>query len=67
MNPFDVVRPKEAPIERPLTRCPGCGSDNLRTVADAESDGVDFCCGMCGAYWHVELGYVHRVRVAGVA
>ncbi len=60
MNRFDVVRPHNGPIERPLTRCLDCGSDDLNVVTAAESEGVELCCASCGACWLVELGYVHR-------
>jgi uncharacterized protein with PIN domain len=60
MNRFDGMRPQDGPIERPLTRCPDCGGE-LRAVADAAREGVEFWCEICDVCWHVELGYAHRV------
>jgi hypothetical protein len=39
--------------------CPECGHA-LRAVFDGES--VNLLCPTCGACWHDELGWLHRVR-----
>lgn len=42
-----------------ISRCPACGSADLRTVVDGES--ANFSCGSCHRCWHVELNWVMRV------
>jgi len=49
-------------IRRPLGHCPACGSARLVPVVEADVEEVHFFCDECGRCWHVELGYVHRVR-----
>ena len=45
-----------------LTHCPRCGGKLILTVNE-DAPG-DFLCEQCGQYWHVEMGYVHRVLPA---
>jgi nitroimidazol reductase NimA-like FMN-containing flavoprotein (pyridoxamine 5'-phosphate oxidase superfamily) len=40
--------------------CPRCGSIELGEVTNGET--VNYLCSTCGACWHVELGWVRRVR-----
>jgi hypothetical protein len=49
----------DALFSRVLLRCPRCDAARLRAIADGED--VNFFCEGCGACWHVELGWVHRV------
>ena len=49
-------------IRRPLARCPKCGSGRLEPIVDFDQEGVRFLYGSCDRCWHVELGYVQRVR-----
>ena len=41
-------------------RCPHCGSEDFESVENPFE--VDLRCLRCGACWHVELGYMSRVR-----
>jgi hypothetical protein len=49
-------------LQRPLARCPVCGSPNLAPVVESEVQEVHFLCGDCHRCWHVELGFVHRMN-----
>lgn len=40
--------------------CPDCGNGRLIAVTDGEL--VNFLCPGCGACWHPELDWVHRVN-----
>jgi len=57
-----VAPQRPASIRRPLSRCPECGSADLEPIVALEAEEVNFLCGSCGRCWHVELGYVSRVR-----
>jgi len=48
-------------FDRPLRCCPTCGSEQLEPVVEGATQDVHFLCRNCGTYWHVELGFVHRV------
>jgi hypothetical protein len=60
MNANDELQVREPRLfERPLHRCPSCGSTHLIPVVD---DGaVHFLCDECARCWYVELGLVRRV------
>ena len=53
---------RPALIRRPLAHCPTCSSPDLEPIVALEAEQVHFLCNACGRCWHVELGYVHRVR-----
>ena len=57
-----VAPQRPASIRRPLSHCPECGSADLEPIVALEAEQVNFLCGACGRCWHVELGYVSRVR-----
>ena len=42
--------------------CPDCDNGRLEAVTDREM--TNFLCGECGACWHPELDWVHRVDPA---
>jgi hypothetical protein len=42
--------------------CPECGEGTLQPVFDTEL--TNFLCRDCGACWHPELAWVHRVNPA---
>lgn len=42
--------------------CPACGAEELHAVVAARE--VNFACAACGACWHLEFGWVHRVEPA---
>jgi hypothetical protein len=44
-----------------LEHCPACGSSELEAVVDRSDGEVNFHCRACDRFWHVELGFVHRV------
>ena len=48
-------------FDRPLAKCPACGSSGLEAVVENDTDDVHFLCRGCTRCWHVELGYVHRM------
>jgi transposase-like protein len=48
-------------FDRPLPCCPTCGSEQLEPVVEKATQDVHFMCRNCSRYWHVELGFVHRV------
>jgi hypothetical protein len=48
------------PDWRPLDACPACGATELHPVYDGEL--MNFFCPLCISCWHVELGFVHRIR-----
>ncbi len=58
----NAVRHHPAAIRRPLSHCPGCNSTNLDPIVELDAEEVHFACADCGRCWHVELGYVRRVR-----
>jgi hypothetical protein len=60
MNPNDEIEPRGHHLfERPLQRCPSCGSTAVTPLVD---DGaVHFLCDECARCWHYELGSVWRV------
>ena len=45
---------------KPLDACPACGGVELHPVYDGEM--MNFLCPLCVSCWHVELGFVHRIR-----
>ncbi len=45
-----------------LGACPQCGDAQLRAVSDGEL--TNFLCERCGACWHTELAWVHRLDPA---
>jgi hypothetical protein len=44
----------------PLDACPACGATELHPVYDGEL--LNFLCSLCLSCWHVELGFIHRIR-----
>lgn len=44
----------------PLDVCPACGGLELHPVYDGEL--MNFLCPLCLSCWHVELGFIHKVR-----
>ena len=46
-------------FERPLQRCPSCGSTHMIPVV--EDGAVHFLCDECARCWHYELGAIWRV------
>jgi len=43
----------------PFDTCPGCAATGLR--AQAAGDQAIFACPACHSYWHIDLGWIHRV------
>jgi len=60
--PSSAPSPEPAIIRRPLDHCPSCHSWQLRPVVAIDAEAVHFLCGSCNRCWHVELGFVRRVR-----
>ena len=48
-------------FDRPLAKCPACGSSELEAVVEIDTNDVHFLCRDCARCWHVELGYVQRM------
>lgn len=46
----------------PLGSCPGCGAAGL--MPQQAGDQAIFYCPGCRSYWHVDLGWMHRVEPA---
>jgi len=59
-----IAADEPASIRRPLAHCPACGSADLEPIVAIDAEQVNFLCGTCGRCWHVELGFVSRVRPA---
>ena len=43
----------------PFDTCPGCRAAGLTVTA--AGDQARFFCPACSSWWHVDLGWVHRV------
>ena len=53
-----LMRPE---TDRPLLdACPACGATELHPVYDGEL--LNYLCPLCISCWHVELGFLHRIR-----
>lgn len=48
----------------PLDSCPGCRATGLQ--AQPAGDQTIFSCPACRSYWHVDLGWIHRVEPAKI-
>ena len=54
----EIVRREHYLFERPLQRCPSCGSTHMIPVV--EDGAVHFLCDECARCWHYELGAIWR-------
>jgi hypothetical protein len=63
MEMHEGCAPEEAVMSEAMVtgilECPTCGSEQFEAVTDGEA--TNFLCPVGQDWWHLELGWVHRV------
>lgn len=58
------VQGRTSALFAPPEMCPSCGTPSLSPVLPLGGE-VNFRCGICGACWHFELGWMRHALKSG--